>query len=209
MSIIGTGGAIKIQNTLRKIVYTIITGGYESHKAPQQLTDDWDYVQVVSPGKSQRYAREFKLLPPFWNEYDLSIWHDGNIQINCDLDQFVKENFNTGLAVMKHPGWDCVYQEGKIVKSSNKDKSEVVDAQLKKYMEEGYPLCNGLVATGVMIRKHTKDVKKFCELWWKELQNGSLRDQLSFNYVMWKNEIPYNLIDWNILDSNEFIYHHH
>ena len=40
-----------------------------------------------------------------------------------------------------------------------------------------------------MLRKHNEeDCVRFMEQWFEELKNGSHRDQLSFNYVAWKNE---------------------
>ena len=36
---------------------------------------------------------------------------------------------------------------------------------------------------------------KAMEDWWTEIKYGSKRDQLSFNYVAWKNDLKFNYID--------------
>ena len=38
-----------------------------------------------------------------------------------------------------------------------------------------------------MVRKHNKkDCIELMEKWWNEINNYSHRDQLSFNYIVWK-----------------------
>ncbi len=57
---------------------------------------------------------------------------------------------------------------------------------MTRYKREGYPRNNGLVAAGLIARKHNRRVIQFCRRWWQETKNGCYRDQLSFNYVLWK-----------------------
>ena len=44
------------------------------------------------------------------------------------------------------------------------------------------------------------------EDWWKELQKYTCRDQLSFNYVIWKNKMENQvyIIDYNIYQNPRF-----
>ena len=45
----------------------------------------------------------------------------------------------------------------------------------------------GLVQTNIMVRKHNDQYcKDLMEKWWSELKDYSHRDQLSFNYALWK-----------------------
>ncbi len=41
------------------------------------------------------------------------------------------------------------------------------------------------------------------EEWWIELKYGSKRDQLSFPYVAWKNNLDFNFINEDI-DNNQW-----
>ena len=43
------------------------------------------------------------------------------------------------------------------------------------------------------------------EDWWTEIKYGSKRDQLSFNYVAWKNSLNFNYMDGDSR-NNEYFY---
>ena len=49
-----------------------------------------------------------------------------------------------------------------------------------------YPLNNGLRSGFLIVRRHTPKIAKFNELWWNEVDRGSVRDQLSIDYALWK-----------------------
>jgi hypothetical protein len=42
------------------------------------------------------------------------------------------------------------------------------------------------------------------EDWWTEIKYGSRRDQLSFNYVAWKNNLKFNYIEGDSRDNKYF-----
>ena len=83
-----------------------------------------------------------------------------------------------------------------------KDNPELIEKQMKKYAGEGYPPKNGLIVSGVMMRRHNEDdVKKTMEKWWEELKYGSKRDQLSFDYSVYKTKLEFNYLDGDIRDD--------
>ena len=58
------------------------------------------------------------------------------------------------------------------------------------YVKENFPHKLGLVESNVMIRKHNKNESiELMEKWWNEINKYSHRDQLSFNYLLWKTGI--------------------
>ena len=58
---------------------------------------------------------------------------------------------------------------------------------------------------GVTLRRHNeKDCIKVMEDWWKEIRYGSKRDQLSFNYVAWKNKFKFNYMNSDCRDNSYF-----
>ena len=87
-----------------------------------------------------------------------------------------------------------------------KDKSEITKPQMERYKKEGFPEEYGLLQSNIMLRKHNNaDCIKLMEDWFKELKNGSHRDQLSFNYVSWKNkDVNVTYLDKYIYKSNYF-----
>jgi hypothetical protein len=58
---------------------------------------------------------------------------------------------------------------------------------MKRYRDDKFPENCGLVQTNIVIRRHNDAYsKELMEKWWDELSKYSHRDQLSFNYALWK-----------------------
>ena len=69
-----------------------------------------------------------------------------------------------------------------------------------------YPANNGLITGMVILRRHNeKDCIETMEDWWTEVKYNSKRDQLSFNYCAWKNDLTFNYMDGDSRD-NEYFY---
>src|SRR5699024_186177 len=210
------------------IVYTAITEGYDDLKMPYSIsdrchyvcfTDDpsiqgnglWEIKPFPNPELDQvRKCRQLKILPHiYFTEYQYSIWIDGNIQITADIDELIETYFDQsdqGFFSFAHPWRDCIYDEAEDVIENRKgieDSSGEKRArkQMEKYKLEGMTKNNGLIESNVILRKHTPEVNQIMEQWWEEVKTHSRRDQLSFNYVAWKNDFEYGLLEgcsrWN------------
>lgn len=141
----------------------------------------------------------------FMSDYALTISCDIMITPRCDLDEFVARHLHGEMTLMRHPSRNCIYEEAEACKRLRKDSHEIIDNWVSRLRAEGYPEQNGLVATGVMIKRRTENVAKFCWEWWKTLQEGSHRDQLSFNYVEWKHRLDYSTMPFGILRGEFWI----
>ena len=210
---------------MKKAIYTAIIGGYDNFVEPLFVNKGFDYflftdndkikstiykiikVKVPRGLDNVRFARQIKILPhKFLPEYDLTVWHDGNITQQKDIKRLIS-NMSFDYLLMKHPSRTCIYQEANAVTDMNLDDKTIVEKQMNTYRKEGIPSNEGMVQTGVMFRKKTKEVVAFCEDWLKEVLSGSRRDQLSFNYVKWKHSLPVNLVSAGGIDGlfvNEF-----
>jgi hypothetical protein len=74
----------------------------------------------------------------------------------------------------------------------------VIDKHMEMVRSLGYPAHSGMVATGVIVRSGgSADVKKLCNAWWKMVQAGSKRDQLSFNCASWAEGVPYKAVEFD------------
>lgn len=216
------GRKSKLGSVLKKneklVIYTAIFGGYDELKEPEFLSDNIDYICYTDDKNLRskhwkiilqdrkftdpvRCAKEYKILPhKFLSEYKNSIWIDASWKMFGDMREFFeKECGNTGITFSIHPTRNCIYEEADICITKKNDDCITMQNQINRYKEEGYPLRNGLIAGGVIVRKHMQDhVIKLMEEWWKEIDSGSRRDQLSFNYVSWKNLIPYDVLSMSI-----------
>lgn len=196
---------------MKKVVYTCITGSYDKLLDPLFYNPDFDYVcftdnnkltsniwdirqlpketESLTQVKKQRYTKvnPHKVLP----EYELSIWVDANIDILGDLNAFINEHCNNQTAnvyIPSHPKRKCIYSEASAVKALKKDSNSIVDSQMARYRDEGFPSNYGLPQSGIILRRHNQeDCKKLMNAWWEEINKGSQRDQLSFSYALWKN----------------------
>lgn len=190
------------------VIYTCITGGYDVLNDPIKTTEGFDYVcftdnlnvntnvwelrplpmetEGLSNVKKQRYVKinPHKVLP----EYETSIWVDGNLDLYGGINKFVEEQCKDSIiCIPKHPVRNCIYDEMIAIYKSKKDTMEKMKPQADRYMAEGFPKHFGLVQTNIIYRKHNNpEVVALMNLWWSELKNGSHRDQMSFNYAVWK-----------------------
>ena len=195
------------------VVYTCITGGYDDLKKLSNVTPGVDYIcftdnkdlksdiwkirpipeelLTYSKVKQQRGVKilQHRYLP----EYDISIWVDANMDVKGNLNDYLKNfDFNKySVFIPEHPARKCIYKEKTACVSLKKitgDGIKLADKQMARYKAEKFPENDGLVQTNIVIRKHnTEYCKKLMELWWNELKDYSHRDQLSFNYALWKN----------------------
>ena len=213
------------------VVYTAIFGGYDKLQTPKNISSQVDYICFTDSNlesdiweirkvpaiysDSTRCARKYKLLPHrYLSDYDVSIWIDGNIVIHGSIDNFITNINEKNIAVYDHMQCfdkrNCIYQEAQAIfyfgnKNGNyKDDPTIIQNQIEKYAKEGYPQNNGLISSGILLRKHNKtDVKQSMEYWWNEIKYGSKRDQLSFNYAAWKTNLNFTYIKGDIR-NNEF-----
>lgn len=201
---------------MKVVVYTAIIGGYDNLHEPlitpdgvdficftdrELKSDVWEVRKVLPLYKDNtRTARKYKILPHrFLPEYDISIWVDGNMLVGGDVNKYIEYLGKSKMATFDHMQCydkrDCVYEEANAIfrlgqepGKKYKDNPQTILDQMNRYLKEGYPAHNKLAFTCSVIRKHNEqEVIKVMEDWWTELKYGSKRDQLSINYVCWKN----------------------
>lgn len=170
---------------MKIIIYTANIGDYDKEVFLKNMDFPFYKISCHKHKNPRLFAREIKLKPhEFLPDHDYSIWIDSNIEI---LNH--KFDFNYDIVTWKHPERNCVYDEAQECIRLKKDNPDIIYKQMQKYRLENYPEQNGMLASGFMVRKNTEHVRNFCEDWWKELKENSIRDQLSFNYIAYK----YNL----------------
>ncbi len=210
---------------MKKVIYTAIIGNYDKLKEPKVVTEGFDYVcftdnvtlkspiwkivPVTNPEglDNTRLARKIKILcNSILKEYDLSIWVDGSVLIDCDLNNFIDVNYHgEDIVVPSNPYRSCVYEEADECIKLKKDSQDIIKKQMEDYKSEGYPEENGLVGTRLMIRNHrSKKVEEFMNSWWNEVNLKSKRDQLSFNFVLWKHPLSVKYLNFKKILSTYF-----
>ncbi|MBE5879949.1 MAG: DUF616 domain-containing protein [Lachnospiraceae bacterium] len=219
-----------VRFTGKPVVYTAITGNYDNVKEPLHImqgvdyylftnnpnvkSDNWKVIFIDNEEEldNVRLARKIKILGhEILESYDYSIWVDGKLQIQDDLGEYISDN-EAGNAILcfNHPTHDCVYQEVELCESLQKDSSEIMQEQINRYRDEGYPQGNGMIDSACLVRDlHDKQLQETMRIWWNEVLHGSRRDQLSFNYSCWKNNQRYDTSKLDIYNNKYFTSHSH
>ena len=208
---------------MRPVIYTVIIGAYEPLLPPHVIDLKADYVclcdvpmpevppweiRVVECGGlgAQKESRRFKILSHWWfPEAEYTLYCDGNVRPKTTFPfDWLSEH---DIAACPHPDTDNAYEEAVRCLRWNKGDPELIKAQIARYQAEGFPEHAGAVGCSVILRRHTDAVARFNQAWWEEIQRGSARDQVSFNYVSWKLDIAYDEIPWGgIWDNDCFEY---
>jgi len=165
------------------------------------------YTSIVGEKNSPRYdikvfkgeglftsprmeAKIYKVLFHKFIKDEYSIWVDGNAFLKYQEEYYYDLLGDYDIAVKKHPGRNCVYEEAEACKQRKKDKEEIINKQVKKYKKEGYPADNGLGECQMIVRRNTPEMRRLCEAWWAEICAHSSRDQISFPYIF-RDKVKY------------------
>jgi hypothetical protein len=192
------------------VVYTAIFGKIDELRAPKVkvagcrfvcFTDrrnfkgrGWEIHPPVwvHPTNSRRTARYHKVLAhALFKEAEVSLWVDGCLTPRVDprvlADRHLKEH---DLVMFKHCQRKSVFEELKACIKLKKDNPVTMRKQVNGYKAGGYQ-GGSLAETTAVLRRHTPKIATFNEAWWAEISRGSLRDQLSVDYVCHKLGIKY------------------
>ncbi|HST27150.1 MAG TPA: glycosyltransferase domain-containing protein [Rudaea sp.] len=186
----------------RIAVYTAIAGDYDALKIPSVVDADCSYFcftdQDISwqdvwarrdlpwrhadPVRRSRYVKHHP--HECFPDHEWSIWIDANVRLQCLPQELVPADEKWNMATWRHPVRDCAYAEAKECIAGKRDEAAIIESQMSRYRLAGYPERAGLTETCVMVRRHhDRALTRFAQSWWRELADGSRRDQLSFGFA--------------------------
>lgn len=200
--------------TKKICVYTCITGNYDHlHELehpeknihyycftnnPKLKSNTWTIINIKNEGLDNcRLARKIKILGhPTVNQYDIAVWSDADVVWQKPITEFIKKYFkDTSFSIFKHHARNNIHDEAIACLRCRKDSKDSIEKNLKFYKSVNFPDNNGLCESTVFI-KHPKDPKviKTMEEWFNMVKTYSRRDQLSFNYAVWKTNLKVTYI---------------
>ena len=197
-------------NNHKIAIYTAIFGGYDELKEPKYIspacdyfvfTDmavpensawkkiDYSFLEKTKDMDAYHLSKFFKIFPnEFFKEYDYSIWVDGTTTIVADLYPFIDRLGDKTIGMFDNPVHDCVYIESNFLLYYNRVQENVIKKQIDHYKKNGFPKHYGMFECTIIARKHNdKTCLKLMNEWWDEIIKFSMRDQISFPYILWKN----------------------
>lgn len=209
---------------MKIVVYTSITAGKDTLKAPRDsagadfvvfsdqpsVVHDCETVNCwrarpacalfVDP---RRNSRAPKLLAhQYVPGYDFSLWIDGSFRLLASPAALVEEYLSDAdVALFRHSTRECIYDEAEICSTLRLDDPAIIEEQGARYRLEGYPARQGLTEGGVILRRHNSLMERVNDAWWSEYCRHSRRDQLSFNYVLYKLGVRCSYLPGTVLDN--------
>lgn len=202
----------------RIAVYTSIFGNYDPLIQPLYKSSNCDYFAITDqdipedgvwkkidtskiPGFDEmdnyHKSKYCKMFPHIlFPEHEYSIWVDGNVQIVADLVPLVDRlKEDKVMGTFRNPLHDCIYTEANYnICQGYANQSQLVN-QIDEYRKEGFPKQFGMREFSIIVRRHgDKRCIELMESWWKQVNTYTMRDQISFPYVLWKNGYTIDVI---------------
>jgi hypothetical protein len=170
---------------------------YTDVQQPWQGADGWWRLPAVwaHPTKPRLRARRHKLMAhQLYPHVEYTLWVDGCLT-PTDPDLLLRPEHYLAqhdLCVFKHMQRDCIYAEMDACLELKKDSPDIIERLRARYTAEKYPVKRGLAETTAVLRRTNDLTQRLNEAWWAELSANSIRDQLSFDYVCWRQGRAYN-----------------
>jgi hypothetical protein len=177
-----------------------------------EAEDGWEMVQPERHCQTGRAEQQrCKILAhEYFPDADFSVWCCWGATLLASAEEaagWLPDDRH--LAVARHPYRDCAYAEALAAVTAGKETAANA-ARLAEFLtSSGYPRHNGLAATTVLIRRHTSETECFNALWWDLSNRYSMRDQLTFDYVSWKLQMPYFVLPWELANSPHWLWRPH
>jgi hypothetical protein len=167
----------------KEIYQTSSVSGWYKHKALEFTS--------YNEFKERRNVKIYKILPfLFLPGFDYYVYIDATHRLEKEPEEIISKYLkNSDIACFKHSHQTCAYKEAQIVKEINFDREDLIDSQIDFYKKENYPLENGLFELPARIQKNTEQIQRMSLMWWELICKYSSRDQISFPFACFKNNI--------------------
>lgn len=194
------------------IIYTVITGNYDTIKQPLVIEAGVEYVLFTNncnlqdsgvwkvvhipneqwQGRTEKendilLSRKVKMLPHEYlpEECELSIYVDADMLIQGTLTRLLKDlREDTLFAACRHSYCGSVREEIEdLIEKGMVDVTQIENLW-QRYVEWGFEDNLGISENGLLIRRHNDArVIQLMELWWKEMPKTNIFYMFSFQFV--------------------------
>lgn len=209
-------------------VYTCITGNYDNLKEVTKengidyycftnnksiKSKSWKIIYIEDEELSNvKLARRIKILGhDKLKKYDILLWMDAAVSFKKKILDFIDYYLDDkhDFVAFKHGVRDNIKDEAYECVKLGKESKENVVRLLNFYKEINYPDNTGLIESTVFIKRNSKIVKETMKLWFEMILNYSHRDQLSFNYCIFKTGLDVKWINKKVFENDWFKWDKH
>lgn len=175
-------------------------------------SDIWQIVRVPTLDRPKRESRRYKQPSHLtFPEATATLWIDAAFTLLVDPLEIL-ESHQGEITGFKHHKRTRITQEAPAIVQAGKGKAGAIYAQLQAYQAQGWDIESNpqrfITNGGFLLRRHTDAVKKFNMLWNHEVQNRSLRDQMSIDYCAHMAGVEIDYFDGNV-KQNKYAQIHH
>lgn len=182
-SLIGPGWTLHDPTVMKKgVEYIAFTD------QPNLRSDRWSVRKVRTEGDPRIQSRQIKAMPHvLFPHADASLWLDSKFLLRVTPLAMAEHWLETwDMVALRHPDRDTIEDEAIAIAQLGKASREEMAAQIDAYRKGGYQKQRAITSTGVCLRRHSKVVNHFGELWWHEIRDRCCRDQMSVDYCAWR-----------------------
>jgi len=156
---------------------------------------------------AQRTGRYFKCLGHrLFPEVSQSVYFDASFRLLRPINRLLSDHKDARFALFRHAQRDDIEAEAEACRLMRKGDHSIMNAQIQRYREQGLPSPSLCYATGVLIRKlDDPTVKAVNEAWCAEILAGSVRDQISLPYVLWRADFQPDIIEGDVFYNRYLI----
>lgn len=190
------------------VVYSCVTGKRDSIKrlgfrddfqyvlfTDQEAIDcDWE-VRRIEASDPLTVARYHKHHPhELFPEATVTIWIDGTHWPYSSLAPLVGLLGENHIAASRHFCRANSFDEAGVCLQSGMGDPERIQAQTDAYRAEGFPDDLGLFETSYLVRRNTGRLADLQRLWWSQMTEYCMRDQISLTYCLWRLNMGISVI---------------
>lgn len=187
------GGDKDIKKIVNQPYYDNVEYVLYTNKPELAHGTNWNVIETPPLNDNPRLgARNIKTsIHDFFPKSEYWLWIDSNMKIQRDPNELVSKYLaNHDICVLPHPERNNWYEEALII-SQGRDTVDNIQRAIDKYYNEGF-IPTSLYETGCLLRRNTKSIREFNSTWWREIQDNSIRDQISFPYAAWRHGLAVN-----------------
>lgn len=212
----------------RIAVVTAIMGPFDALLLPDTLEADVDYFcftdsvtdgygvfHLIEPPyidavlrRSARFIKTNAL--KYLSGYDYVVWVDANVQVRVPVTSLVQRVAEQGamLGAIPHPVRYSCLDEAKVIVAEKIDDPQSVLRQMESYSQTPSAVTARLIESNVLVMDaRAPELHHAMRIWWREINNFSLRDQLSLTYALCIAGVDWCALleeDRSTRDSDEF-----
>ena len=163
------------------------------------IIEESDSWEATGPRNSHRLQSKIPKVLPHKNfsNYDYWLWVDTNFIVMEDPNVMVEKYLDGyDICVQPHPERQNYFEEAETCAQSGRDDPSILGKAVDRYIKSGCPPV-GLHECNCILRRNCDKVIKFNNIWWDEIKNYSIRDQISFQYSLLNAKLQTNLFPGN------------